>query len=154
MADTMRDVFLYYSHTGSTEVVAKKLEETGVETRKVRPLKELPKSFFWSVMTGGFLAGLGVKSKLSVFDDDLSGYDRVFIGGPIWNDRLSCPINGLLARLDLKGKKVVFLLCSGSGKAGKATSWIQKHFPEAEVLVFKEPKKYPEELEKLQVLYE
>lgn len=145
----MKTLFLYYSFTGNGDLVAEKLREKGVEVRNVTPKKPLPKSFFWSVMTGGFLATIGHKSPLNEYDKSLDGVDRVVIGSPVWNGRLSCPVNKLLSDLDFGSIPVDFVLCAGGGTAPKAEQFLAKEYPASSVLVLKEPKKYPEELNKL-----
>ena len=150
----MKTLFIYYSFTGNGDIVAEKMVELGADVRKVAPEKPLPRSFFWSVMTGGFLAGLGYKAPLRGFDPSLDGYDRVVIGSPVWNGRISCPINTVLATLDLTGKQVAFVLYAGSGAAPKATARLLKAYPNASVILLKDPKKYADELGKLNFLFE
>ena len=149
----MKTLFLYYSFTGNGDVVAECLSEKGAEIRKVFPKKPLPKSFFWSVMTGGFLATIGHKSKLLPWDTSFEGFDRIVIGSPVWNARFSCPINSVLAEADFAGKALTFVLYSGSGAAPKAAERIENLYPNAKIIVLKEPKKFPEELEKLKELF-
>ena len=149
----MKTLFLYYSFTGNGDVVAEYLSGKGAEIRKVEPKKPLPKSFFWSVMTGGFLATVGHKSKLLDWDKSFDGFDRIVVGSPIWNARFSCPINSVLAEADFAGKELAFVLYSGSGTAPKALARIEKDYPSAKAIILKEPKKYPEELEKTDVLF-
>ena len=148
----MNTLFIYYSHTGNGDVVAHHLSEKGAETRKIEPKKPLPKSFFWSIMTGGFLATIGHKSKLLDWDKSFDGFDRIVIGSPVWNARFSCPINSALAEADFAGKELAFVLYSGSGAAPKAAERIAKEYPAAKVIFLKEPKKYPDELSKLDAL--
>ena len=148
----MKKLFIYYSFTGNGEVVAKEMEKKGYELRKVIRKKKMPKSFFWGMMVGGFLAGTKHKDKLVDFNDDIKEYDQIVIGGPIWNGRFSSPINTVLAKLNLKEKDVTFLFYSGSGEGKKALKRIQKQHPSAKYIFLKEPKKYPEELQKLEQL--
>ena len=145
----MPKLFIYYSFTGNGDIVASKMQELGYDLLKVEPTKKLPKSFFWSVMMGGFEAGLNKKAKLKDFDVDLAKYEEVAIGSPIWNGRFSTPINTVLATFDLKDKKVRFVLYSGSGEGPKALKKINKLFPNAEVVFLQEPKKHSEELDKI-----
>ena len=145
----MNKLFIYYSFTGNGELVAKKLEEKGFDIRKAIPKKPLPKSFFWGVLTGGFLAGINHKSKLVNFDTDVSKYDQIVIGSPVWNGRFSSPINRVLKDVNLNNKEVIFVFYSGSGEAAKAVKRIKKEFPNTKYIILKEPKKYPDELAKL-----
>lgn len=149
----MKTLFLYYSFTGNGDLVAEYLAQKGATTRKVLPKKPLPKSFFGSVMTGGFLATIGYKSKLLDWDKSLDGFDRVVIGSPVWNARFSSPINTVLCALDFKSIPVTFILYAGSGEAAKAVARIQKEYPTADVILLKEPKKHPEELKKLDAMF-
>ena len=145
----MNKLFIYYSFTGNGELVAKNLEEKGFDIRKAIPKKPLPKSFFWGVLTGGFLAGINHKSKLVNFDTDVSKYDQIVIGSPVWNGRFSSPINRVLKDVDLNNKEVIFVFYSGSGEAAKAVKRIKKEFLNTKYIILKEPKKYPDELTKL-----
>ena len=143
-------IFIYYSNTGNGELVKAEFEKMGYDIRKVVPKKDLPKKFFFKVMTGGMLAGLNHKSKLLNFNYDVSAYDEVVIGSPVWNGKLSCPINTVLKNIKLENKKVRFVLYSGSGTSPKAEGKIHKLFgEETEIIQLQEPKKYPDNLKKL-----
>lgn len=72
----MKKLFIYYSYTGNGNVVATFLKENGVEIRQVIRKKKLPKSFFWGVMAGGFLAGTKHKDKLEGFDENIEEYEK------------------------------------------------------------------------------
>ena len=149
----MKTLFVYYSNTGSGDVVAECLKEQGAEIRKVLPKKPLPRSFFLSVMTGGFLAGIGYKMPLKGFDPSIEGFDRIVVGSPIWNGRISSPINSVLKEMDLSVLPVTFVFYAGSGEGKSAAKRIKKNYPNADVIFLKEPKKYPEELEKIKTLF-
>ena len=145
----MKKLFIYYSYTGNGDVVANYLKDHGYDLRAVVRKKSLPKSFFWGVMTGGFLAGIKHKDKLVDFNADVSDYDEVVIGSPVWNGRFASPLNTVLSRVDLSGKKLAFVLYSGSGEAEKAVKRIAKEYPFASTYILKEPKKYNDELQRL-----
>ncbi len=145
----MRKLFVYYSHTGNGEAVAAFLAENGYDLRRVTPKKELPRPFFFKIMQGGFLAGVGYRAPLVGFDADVANYDAVTIGMPVWNGRPACPVNTVLKALDLTGKQVSFILYAGSGAAPKTVKKLNRLYPGALVTVLKEPKKYPDELQKI-----
>ena len=148
----MKKLFIYYSFTGNGDEVAKKLEEKGYEIRKVEEDYKMPKSFFMQMMSGGFRAGMGVKGKLKEYNNDVSNYDEVVIGSPIWNGRFPPATNGILAETDLSNKVVKFVLYSGSGEGPKASKKINKLFENATVIFLQEPKKHIEEFKKLKDL--
>ena len=102
----MSKLFIYYSFTGNGDLVASNLEHKGYEVRKVIEKKKMPKSFFWSIMTGGFRAGFNLKGKLINYNPDVSNYDEIVIGSPIWNGRFPPAINSVLKETDLSNKKI------------------------------------------------
>lgn len=145
----MKKLFIYYSQSGNGDLIAEILAAKGYDIRKVLPLKKPPKAFFLQILAGGFGALIGRKEPLSSFDPDVSGYDRIVVGTPVWNGRISCPVNTVLAKTSLSGKNPVFLLYSGSGEAPKAAERILREYPDASVIHLKQPKTNREELEKL-----
>ena len=145
----MKKLFLYYSNTGNGDVVAEVFKKKGYDIRKFDTVKKLPKSFFWAMMVGGFQAGAKKKAKLLPFDQDISSYEEVVIGSPIWNRTFTPALNALLSVLDLSTSKLSFVFYSGSGEGKKAVERLQKEFPNAPYIFLQEPKKYPEQLKKL-----
>lgn len=145
----MKKLFIYFSLTGNQDLVANYLKEKDFEIRKLEMKKGLPKSFFFSVLSGGFLAGLRVKSKLKEYDQNIEGYDEIIIGSPIWNGRFSSPLNRLLKVIDFTNKNIKFVFTAGSGEGKHALKKINKLYKTAQVVFLKEPKKYSEELNKL-----
>ena len=141
----MKKLFIYYSYSGNGELIKDYLSENlDFEIRSIKPKKSLPKSFFFGVLVGGFLSGINHKAKLKEYDKDISAYDYILIGSPIWNSKLSCPINTLLEEIDLKNKKFDFLLYSSSGDINKIEKTINKKYPLSKVYSVKEPKKNSE----------
>lgn len=143
----MKSIFIYYSLSGNGDIIAEFLKHTH-DIRKVEVLKPLPKNKILQIIEGGFKATINYHDKLLNFNDNIDYYDEIIIGSPIWNDRLCSPINSVLDTLKLNGKKVKFILYSGSGKAGKASNIIKDKYT-SDIFVLKEPLKYPEELNKL-----
>ena len=91
-------------------------------------------------MVGGFLSLIHHKPKLKELNIDLSKYDAVIIGSPVWNDRLSTPINSVLNSLCLKDKQLTFILYSEGGKCKKAINIINRYYPSSKIVEIKEPK--------------
>lgn len=147
----MKKLFIYYSLTNNGDVVADIFKEKGYEIRKVLTECKYPKNKFLMIMTGGYKATFNKKDKLLNFDTDITNYDKVIIASPIWNDRLSAPINSVISLLDLKDKDVSFVFYSASGKAGKASEKIKKLYGK-DAIILKEPKKNNEELKKLDII--
>ena len=146
----MKKLFLYYSLSGNGDVVANCFKEKGYDIIKVETVKGLPKVFFFAMLSGGFQAGLKKKAKLKDYNQDISPYEEVVIGTPIWNARITPAINTVLASLDFSNKKLSFVCYSGSGAAKAAVKRINKEYPNANIVLLKQPKNYPDELKKLE----
>lgn len=147
----MKKLFIYYSLTGNGDEVAKTLKEKGYEIRKIKSKVKYPKSLFPLMMKGGHRALTNKKDELEDFDTDISKYDKIIIGSPVWDDRLAPATNAMLDILNLKDKNTEFILYSGSGQAQKATEKIKALFNK-EPTILKAPKKHKAELEKLKNL--
>ena len=142
-----KKLFIYYSLSGNGDLVADYLKHT-YDIRKVVTKEPLPKNYILSLITGGFKAMINYHDKLDNFDNNIEDYNEIVIGSPIWNDRLSSPINTVLENINLKNKKVTFILYSGSGKANKAIKQLEKYNIK-NIYVLKEPIKKPTELNKI-----
>ena len=146
----MKKVFIYYSLSGNGDLVADYLKGKKYDIEKIVASDKLPKNRFLQIFIGGFRAMKNYKSKIEDLKIDLSKYNEVVIGSPVWNDRLSTPINGFLDKFDLNNKKLKFILYSGSGTAKKATATILKMYPDASIIIIKEPLNHIRELEKIE----
>ena len=142
----MKKIFIYYSLTGSGDVVADYMKKKGYDIRKVISKYKYPKKMFPLMMVGGFKALIKSKDKLIDFNNDISHYNEVVIGTPIWFDRISAPINRVLKELNLTNKKVSFIFYSSSGEALKAFDRVKEI---GTITILKEPKKNKEELNKI-----
>ncbi len=146
----MKKIFIYFSLTGNGDFLANYLKDKGYEIRKVAEKKKAPKKFFFRVLEGGFRAGMNLKGKLVDYNNDISEFDEVVIGSPVWNGRFPPAINSVLAETDLSNKKLTFLFYSGSGDNPKVLKKIYKNYKDANVVVLKEPKTHEAELNKIE----
>lgn len=146
----MKKLFIYYSRTGNGDIVADYLRNK-VDIRRIETKEPIPKSFFLSMMVGGFKGGIGYKDKLYDYDKDISKYDEIIIGSPIWNGCISAPINRVLDDLDLNNKKVSFIFFSGSGTSPNASKKVNELFGDVPIINLQEPKNNNKELKKLNI---
>ena len=146
----MSKLFIYYSYSGNGNVVANYLKNKGFEIRRAESKYKLSKVLFFAMMKGGFAAFINQKPKLINYNSDISNYDEIYIGSPIWNGRLAPVTNTILKKTNLKNKNLTFVLYSGSGYGKKAVNKLLKLYPTARIINLKEPKKYNEELAKLE----
>lgn len=149
----MKKLFIYYSLTGNGDNVAKLFESKGYEVRKVIEDRKLPKAFFFKMMVGGFLAATNKVGKLIDYNNDVSEYDEIVIGSPIWNKRFPPATNAILKETNFENRKLTFVIYSGSGEGPKALKKVNELYKEANVIFLQEPKKHEDELKKLDPLF-
>ena len=117
---TMKTLVVYYSLTGKTDVVAQALaKELGADVRRVEDV-EKPSVTWWFIITGAISAIRGVESEINPVDTDFRGYDRIFVGSPVWGGSPSTPINSFIAKADFTGKEVIPFMTMGGNDASGA----------------------------------
>ena len=135
----MGKLFIYYSLSGNGELVAEEFGKYGFDTVKVEEKKKMPKGFFACMMKGGFLAGIGHKAKILDTNVNFDEYEKIVVGSPIWNARVSCPINTVIDMLKDRRDGIDFVFYSGSGNAEKAIAKLKEKYPSAKFLSLKQP---------------
>lgn len=145
----MSKLFIYYSLSGNGDLVSEEYKKNGYEIRKVTTAKPMPKSMFGCILKGGFEAGIGKKAVLNIYDKDISEFNEITVCFPIWNGRPATAANTIMNDLDLSGKKLTFVLCSGGGEAPKTEKLLKEKY-DCKIIHLKEVKKNPSELKKLE----
>ena len=146
----MNKLFIYYSNSGNGDYVASVLSSKGFDTIKIEPVKDLPNNYFLKLLVGGFGALIHDKAKLK--NDMLSlanvlrSYNEIYVGTPIWNNRVSTPINSVLDLL--KNKKFNLICYSSSGKA-KGVIRQLKGYNIENIISLNEPLKNKEDIIKI-----
>ena len=127
---TVKTLVVYYSLTGKTQAVAQALAaELGADIRRVEDL-EKPEASFWFIVKGGFAAMRGVESEIKPIDTGFRGYDRVFVGSPVWGGSPSTPINAFIAKADFTGMKVIPFMTMGGDDASGALKKMSERIEE------------------------
>jgi len=91
----MKNLILYYSRTGKTRFLAEKLQqELGGDLVEIRDLKNRKGPF-------GFLRGvrdayLGLNTEVAPLSFDLSKYELVILGTPVWASSPTPALNTFL----------------------------------------------------------
>lgn len=116
----MKTIIVYYSLEGNTKYIAEKLANaTGADILELKPQKEYPKSTALKFIAGGFAATVGTHPKLKDYAFDANAYDLIVLGSPVWNSRITPPLNTFLEKENLKGKKVGMFACQSGNGADK-----------------------------------
>ena len=122
----MKKYFVYYSATGNGDFLAELLKEAGYEPVKVETIKPMGKVGFFKILHYGGQAMLGKKAKIKDLNLELVDDDLVIIGSPIWNDRLSTPINAVLAKYNFNKETTGFILYPAGEGTSKSFEQIKK----------------------------
>lgn len=116
----MKTLVVYYSLTGKTETVARALaNELGADVRRVEDV-EKPSVTWWFIMMGAISAIRGAESEIKPIDAGFQGYDRIFVGSPVWAGSPSTPINAFIAKADFTGHEVIGFMTMGGDDASGA----------------------------------
>lgn len=126
----MKRIIIYYSLSGNTEEAVKLIAELlGIETLKIDTVKEMPKSFAAQLLIGGGQVAFNKIPKLKPIDKDLSIYDEIFIGTPIWNSKGVPAINALLKDETVSKKVTGLIITSGGGEIDKCVKVLKDRIP-------------------------
>lgn len=145
----MSKYFIYFSASGNGDFLAKMFEEKGYQPVKVEMVKPIKKIGFFSIMKYGFRAGRQKKEKIKEINIDLKEDDEVIVGSPIWNDRLSTPINALLSQLELNKETTGFVVYPAGETAKKVVAQLKKLGFQKEPIIYPHPIKTPERFDEL-----
>ena len=126
----MKDLIVYYSLEGNTEYVVNRIKEkTGADVLKLVPKKAYADKGFAKFVWGGKSAMMAEKPSLQEYDVDLTKYDRVIFGFPVWASTFTPPIRTFIAEnlAALKGMKIAAFACQTAKGADQAFEKLAKY---------------------------
>ncbi len=119
----MKDLIVFYSLEGNTKYVVDKIKSgTGAECLELVPKKAYLSKGFMKFVWGGKSAVMGEKPELEDYDVDLSQYDRIIFGFPVWAATYTPPLRTFVSEniAALKGKRFAAFACQSGNGAEKA----------------------------------
>ena len=127
----MKTLVAYFSASGVTKVVAEKLaEKIGADIYEIKPVKPYTDADLnW--MNKNSRSSVEMKDKSSrpeIVKDGLnvSGYDRILLGYPVWWYTAPTIVNTFLEAYDFSGKEIIIWATSGGSGLGKAKDDLAK----------------------------
>lgn len=141
--------FIYFSASGNGDFIAEYLKELGYTPIKVEMIKPIKKINFFSIMKYGFRAGMNKKEKIKELNLDLNDNDEVIIGSPIWNDKLSTPINTLLDKYSFNKETTRFILYPAGEGTNKSLIQLEKLGFKNKPIVYSNPLKNQDKVKEL-----
>ncbi len=116
--NTPQILIAYYSYSGNTKEVAEAIQkQTGGDLFEIKAEGTYPGSY--REMTRQVQQELrdGFRPRLTATVDDISRYDIIFIGSPVWWGTITPQVSSFMESHDLAGKTVVPFITHGGGGA-------------------------------------
>ena len=134
-ADAPKVLVLYYSQTTNTSAVAQEIANAlGADMEEIIPVVPYDGTYQETIQRGMTERQSGILPEIQPLNADLSAYDVIFLGYPIWYGTYALPVATLLDQVDLSGKKVVPFCTFGSGGLDESTKDLAAKQPGAEIL--------------------
>lgn len=134
-AEAHKVLVLYYSQTSNTKAVAEMIaDKLGADIEEVVAVNPYDGDFNATIERCMREREDGVTPEIQPLKADISKYDVIFIGYPVWFGTFAPPIITMLDRIDLSGKQVVPFCTFGSGGLESSVKDLVAKQPNAEIL--------------------
>ena len=129
----------YFSAGGNTAKLAKKLAEAAnADIYEIRPAKAYTSADLnWQDKQSRSsieMSDHNSRPELADKSADMSAYDTVYVGFPVWWYIAPTIINTFLESCDLSGKRIILFATSGGSGFGKAVQNLKVSAPDAEII--------------------
>ena len=129
----------YFSATDKTAKVATKLAAAiGADVYEIKPeVKYAKADLNWmnkKSRSSVEMNDKGIRPAIVTGDVNVSGYDTIYLGFPIWWYVAPTIINTFLEAYDFTGKKIVLFATSGGSDFGNTVAELQPSAPGAEIV--------------------
>ena len=114
--ETGKSLVIYFSHTGTTEKVAKFIQNgTNADIFVIQPQNSYPTDYnaMLEVAKKEFEKNEKPAVKQSKIEN-LNDYNTIYVGFPIWNGRMPMIVQNVLSQNDFSGKNIVPFATYGS----------------------------------------
>ena len=127
----MKTLVIFYSLEGNTkyisEIIAKELQADLLE---LKTKKAFPSEGFKKYVFGGKSVVFKEQPELTNPNIDLSSYENIVIGTPIWAGSYAAPFRTFVNQNKFEGKKVALFACDASGAAEKCFTKLKEALPD------------------------
>lgn len=129
----------YFSASGNTAKLAKKLAESaGADLYEIKPAVPYTSADLdWQNKQSRSSVEMSDHSSRPALADknaDISAYDTVYVGFPVWWYIAPTIINSFLESYDFSGKKIILFATSGGSGFGKTVQNLKTSAPNAEII--------------------
>lgn len=116
----MKRAVVFYSLSGNTKEAAEFIsKETGADLFQIELVKSMPDSMPKQMMLGGMQSVFGMKPKIKGVPENISNYDEIILGTPIWAGKAASPVNTFIRKYGVENKVTAVFTFSGGGDNDK-----------------------------------
>ena len=113
----LKKLVIFYSLDGNTEYIARTIaKSTNADLLQLKPKKEKKRKGFLKYFLGGMQVALKLKPKLLPLEKNISDYDLIFIGTPVWASSYTPILNSFFYNYKINNKKVALFCCFAGSK--------------------------------------
>lgn len=124
----------YLTRSGNTRVVAETLQRRlDADLFEIRPARAYPADYEQHVAQAARERDSGFAPPLAAGVENLSGYDALFLGFPIWGETTPPPIRSFLKAQDLRGRTLRPFITHGGYGVGESLAVLASHAPGARI---------------------
>ena len=123
----MKLLVVYYSLEGNTRLAAEQIAgKLGADLCPLEPLKAMPEKRSMQMLVGGFQASFGKGGALKPLEVDMTAYDGLILGTPVWAGKPAAPVQRFLRENSPEVKLLGVFTCSGGGDNGGCLRFLEK----------------------------
>jgi flavodoxin len=112
----MKTAVIYYSYNGTSAQVAEILKaELNADIFRIETMDDKKRKGISLIFWGGGQVLMGKKPPLKPLSVDISAYDLVILGTPVWASSPAPAIASFLSTNSITGKKVALFCCHAGG---------------------------------------
>ncbi len=127
-----RTLVAYFSRSGNTRVVAGLVQrELGADLFEIRTASPYPEDYLATVEQARQERDSGFEPTLETMVSNMSAYDTVYLGFPIWGETTPPVIRSFLKAHNLEGKTLIPFVTHGGYGLGNSQSVLANHAPKA-----------------------
>jgi flavodoxin len=113
----MKALIVFYSLQGNCKMIAEEIgNHIQADVLQLFPVDDIKPNGFGRYLWGGRQVIKQIEPELKAYTIDLSAYDMVIIGTPVWANTYAPALRTFLSHNEISGKNVALYACSGGNK--------------------------------------
>ena len=128
-----KKLVVFFSYTGNTKKIAQSIQKKlNCDILEIKPVKPYSTDYQTVVDEEQNNESSKKKPEIQSIDKDLSQYDEIIVGSPVWWYTIAPVIRTFLSENDLKGK-IIKPFATNAGWLGRTFQEIEKLCPDSKV---------------------